>query len=412
MLLNKVLFVSLLVLGLFYLQPAQCENRLNTRVAGGFKAVPGQFPFVVLITYLYTDTASGVQLTYQGTGVIYSQFRVLTSANAVSKCAAGTTLSVSQGVTDLNNPAGALVFQVVCGATTVVSAPGFTAGNYFGDVAYIDISTVTTTGFNQAGQVIRLPTSSPTASDINKLFVAGYGETFPGASPSPQLTYTPINPMRNNLCQSLLNRKASLVGKFSLAENFCVQGQINDPRTSGLSDACVLDAGAPLIRTVNISNPLPDFEVVGFVNFGTCTATVPVISTYIFKYLTFLGAQALAPAAGNPANPRAFDGNFACGDGIIQAGTLEKCDPASARTDPKWCCDIWTCQFKKGKNIACSTTNNGTKCKTRPICDVNGICKARDKNKKPCGSAKTGTRGNRCINGKCCKPGKPPTACF
>jgi len=412
MLLNKVLFVSLLVLGLFYIQPAQFDQRLNTRLAGGFQAQPNQFPYVVLITYLYTDsTQGGIKLTYQGTGTIYGTNTVITSANAVQKflteCNTPTgssgLLTVAQGVTKINTPAGALVYQVPCSAVkSNFPSPPPTTPTYFGDAAFI---TVPAPGFTAVGSVLRLPTSSPTAADINNLWVIGYGESFPSGGPNPQLTYIPINPMRNRLCDTLLKAKTSLGNSYSFAENFCLLGQKADPRTGGVTDACVLDAGAPVVRTGNITASVADFEVVGWVNFGTCTAAVPVIATYIFKYTTFFGAQVGAPAAGSPANPRAFDGNFACGDGIVgdgvSAGALEKCDPDTAtRASPELlansCCDQWTCQFKSGGSV-CSLANNGTKCKTQPICTGTGKCKSRDKLGSGCGGKLT-----RCTNGKCC----------
>jgi hypothetical protein len=401
MLLNKVLFVSLLVLGLFYLQPAQCDSqRLNTRIAGGFKALPNQFPYVVLITYQFTS--SGVSVNYQGTGTIYSTNLVITSGNAVSKfiaqCGITPTASlfVTQGITDINNPVPGVPLTYTIPCTGVTVNPGFVNGVYFGDAASI---TIPAPGF--ATGVLRLPTSSPTAADINQLWVIGYGENFPGAAPSPQLTYAPINPMRNNLCQKILVNKTSLAGKFSFTENFCLQGQQVDPRTGGTTDACVLDAGAPVVRTSNITNSGPDYEVIGWVNFGTCTAAVPVISTYLFKYTTFFGAQTGAPTTQTPVNPRAFDGNFACGDSVVTPG-LEKCDPSAAvRADAALtlnsCCDIWTCQYKGG-GIPCSTVNNGTKCKTQPICDGAGKCRSKDKPQ----DGKCGGRSTRCRNGKCC----------
>jgi secreted trypsin-like serine protease len=394
MLLKKVLFVSLLVLGLFYLQPAQCENRLNTRLAGGFVAQKGQFPWVALITYSYQDR--GITVTYQGTGVIYSATRVLTSANAVKRCANGVTLTVSSGITDIASPAGATVIQVVCNnGTSIVYAPGAASNVYFGDVAYIDLTTATSPITSFAGVVnatLRTPTSSPTPRDINKLYIAGYGENFPEAAPSPQLIYIPINPMTNNLCNQALT--PILPGTYKFSENFCVKGQKKDPRTGVVTDACPLDSGAPIFRTSNIDAPYADFEVVGIVNYGTCTAGLPVIATYLAKYLTFLGAQASPPAAAAPPNPNAANGNFICGDGVVQPNSLEKCDTSS-----NTCCNKWTCQFQEG-GFPCGP-NNGTKCKTRPICDGAGICKARNKpnKRRPCAGK---GKKSRCSHGKCC----------
>jgi len=392
MLLKKVLFVSLLVLGLFYLQPAQCENRLNTRVAGGFQAQPGQLPFVALITYSYLDR--GITVTYQGTGVVYSATRVVTSANAVRRCLNGVTLTVASGVTDLANPATATaVIQVVCNnGTSIVYATGATADTYFSDIAFIDVTAATSaTKVFPSTAFLRTPSSSPTAADINRLWVAGYGENFPGASPSPQLVYAPINPMTNNRCNNGL--KSLISGLYKFSENFCVKGQKNDPRTGFTTDACPLDAGAPIFRTSNINSPSADFEVVGIVNFATCTAATPVVVTYLSKYLSLFGAQSPVPAAANPPNPRASDGNFICGDGTTTG--LEKCDSS---TNP--CCDKWTCQFKVG-GFPCTSTNNGTKCKTRPICDGKGGCKPRNKTnrRRPCAGKKT---KSRCSHGKCC----------
>jgi len=343
-----------------------------------------------LITYSYSD--QGVSVIYQGTGVIYSSTRVITSANAIRRCLNGVTLTVSSNVTDINNPTGSVSVQVVCqNGTSINYATGATGGQYFATFAYIDLTTATsTTKFFPASSQLRVPTSSPNAADINKLWVAGYGETFPGGSPTPQLTYIPINPMTNNKCNDQLT--SVIGGLYSFSENFCVKGQKNDSRTGFVTDACPLDAGAPVFRTSNINSPANDFEVVGIVNFATCTAATPVVVTYLSKYISFVGTQSVGfPGTASPPNPNAANGNFICGDGIV-TGPLEKCDSST-----NLCCNQWTCQYKKA-DFPCGTPNV-TQCLGSPLCNGSGVCR-RNKKSGPCKIK--GKKATRCHKGRCC----------
>jgi len=411
--LNKVLFVSLLVLGLCFLQPALGEgssSRLATRIAGGTQANAGQFPFVALITYDYV-TASGVTATYQGTGVIYTPTTIVTTANALANCAEGKPATVYQGVTFVSTTTGAQIFSFTCSriagpSQTIFQSASFAAGVYNNDLAYIDL---TPTGQSFTGTIFaRPPTSSPTAADIGTLFAVGFGEAIPGGSPAPVLQWVEINPQRNHICYQRAIQN-SFQTKFNFTENFCVAGFVKNPDTGFVSDVCVLDAGGALIRTSNIGAPYDDHEVVGIINFGTCSATQPAIATYLFKYISSLPAQAagLVPAT-TQANPRAFDGNFACGDGIVQAGTYEKCDPPVAdRLNPFYCCDPWTCQLVTAGSECTLNNRNGTTCLEQPRCNVRGRCVVKNRNQgKRCNGPNT-----KCHRGKCCTyPGA--TGCF
>jgi hypothetical protein len=397
MLLNKVLFVSLLVLGLCFLQPAFGE-RLATRIAGGNTATTGQFPFVVVFTYPYTD-ASGNTFTYQGTGVIYNNNIVVTTASAIRNC--NGLITITQGSTNTFAPeqtAQTVQFTCVQGAdgaagVNVVLATGNVAGQYFLDMAKIILPLPFTGAVS-----LRLPTSSPTQADVGSLYAVGWGESVPGAQPSPQLLWVPLNPQRTRVCIDRATT-AGILSSISFAENFCVAGFVQNANNV-TSDACVLDAGAPIIRTQNINAPYADHEVVGLVNFGSCTASSPVIATYLWKYIdSFLGAQTAPPTAGSPVNPRSADGNFACGDGIVTPG-LEKCDVGSptVAADPFFCCNPYTCQFVQAGTACTVNNNNGTRCLAQPRCNNRGICVTKFKNHfKTCNGPKT-----RCQRGKCC----------
>jgi len=389
--LNKVLFVSLLVLGLCILQPALGDERLAKRIAGGFQATQGQFPFVALIEYTYTTTSG--TFTYQGTGTIYNPQIVITTGNAMALCKDGTAATVYQGVVDVNNQGTPQIISFTCQlGVTIIRPSGWAAGVYDNDLSYINLAP---TGLSFSGNVfLRLPSSSPTQADIGRLFAAGYGETSPGGAPSPVLEYVQINPQRNRVC----NERAvvdSLTNSFSFSENFCVSGYLVSPTTGLLTDVCQLDAGSPIIRTQDINNPYADFEVVGIVNFGSCADTTPAFATYIFKYVDsgFLPSQTNPPTVATPPNPRAFDGNFACGDGVVQ-GAYEKCDPPIKTS----CCNQWTCQLLPTSTPCTLNNRNGTRCRQQPRCNKFGNCKAKNRRQgRTCGGRKT-----KCHKGKCC----------
>jgi len=417
--LNKVLFFGLLVLGLFF-QPSH-------GIAGGFSAKPGQFQYMIVYTYPFNQ--SGTVVNYQGTGILFNSNQFFTTANALSQCSNGTVATAYLGVTDLGNTTGAAVRTFIC-VQNVFSRPGpfptsqvrikefntgfpanFTLGNYLDDVVLVNVSSAF-----PPNNTLRMSTSSPlqTQSAIkSQYYIVGYGESIPGGPPSPQLVYAPINPMNNRICYNIM-KNFSLQNNFSFADSFCLQGQANDNRTGFITDACSLDRGGALIRTSNISSPQNSAEVVGIINFGSCSATLPIIVSYIWRFVTPISPDGIngqnlidTPNATSPPNPEAQYGVFACGDNIIEPGTYEKCDVGTHQLrnsngtaiDPNVnCCDPWTCQFYVG-GTPCSATNDHSLCDSQPRCNGAGHCQANKKLKKDQTCAGKNTF---CKQGRCC----------
>jgi len=426
MLLNKVLFVSLLVIGLCCFQAAY-GLRLQERIAGGFQAVPGQFPFVVAIKYTYADPARGGAITNaQVTGLLYNLNTVISTVNAFAPLF-GTTgtnsVTVIAGSTDTNiipAPPTAQVqtFLVTSGLSGAAApanlifqkAPAVPA-NFFDDAVVLKLPAPFTANANIG--TIRLPSSSPVPDE--PIFAIGFGEISPGAIAFPQLTYVQTNLRRHRLCFNDWTA-AGQISKIDFAKNFCLQGKVhnvNGSTPNTLTDICVLDWGGAIIRSTNVAGiPAQNYEVLGLINYGTCTTSLPAIATYLFKIatvetlpdgtvttpfvLTNAGAQ-VAPPAPLPAgaNLNSVFGNFACGDGIIQP-QFEKCDPGTAIDN---CCNAFECQFQQpGTPCTIPDILNGTICKTKPICDSVGKCKSRNKRGRRCNGPATRCNKGRCIN--------------
>jgi hypothetical protein len=345
---------------------------------------------------------------------------MITSANALSQCVAGTQVTVFRGVTDLGDTSDGFQSSFTCGPDDVTIRSEFVVGEYHDDLAVVDLDS----GFEVPDTLdfitLRTATSSPIQSFNDDLYAIGYGESSPGAAGSPLLTYAPINSMTNHVCFKRFNGLGlGLEGKFSFKDNFCVSGQVDDPRTGVTTDACVLDAGGVIFRTQDILNPQSSFEVVGTINFATCSAATPIIVSYLFKFDDILPIQVNLPnpLLADPANPDAAFGNFACGDGRIQGNGLEyeQCDPGQ-NPDPtnldNNCCNPWTCKFLVG-GTECSSVNNGTFCRSQPRCNSVGRCYASPRltNKRNCNGTNT-----VCKQGRCCirpNPNKAdPLSCF
>jgi len=326
---------------------------------------------------------------------------------------------IVQGVTDVNDQSSGTTARQVLVDPANPSPQligSISSDDYTDDVVIIKFQTSETALF-PAGLSIRRPSSSPTQGDVGKLYAIGFGETFPGSTPSPQLNYVPINPMDNHPCFTYL-KDNDLFGPNSITfqNTFCVFGA-NPGVTGGLTDVCVLDAGGPIIRTTNIAAPLDDYEVVGIISLGSCSTTIPGIISYIHPVFDEFD-QEDRPSNANPPNPRAFDGNFICGDGNPpkDSGSYEKCDPTPNLNDPgnvdiSSCCNPWTCQLvKPGSYCVDPADRNGTFCKTAPICDRLGKCKSRNKPKARGNCNKDLDTPTRCNKGRCCSvPGA--TAC-
>jgi hypothetical protein len=285
-----------------------------------------------------------------------------------------------------------------------------TPANYFDDVVVLKLPAPFIAGPTVG--TIRLPLNSPVPDE--PIFAVGFGEIAPGTAAFPQLTYTQTNLRRKHLCSNDWTA-AGEITKIDFAKNFCLQGKVhnNNGSTPGtLTDICVLDWGGAIVRSSNIAGiPAQNYEVVGLINYGTCTTTLPAVATYIFKLtiaetladgtlttpfvLTNAGPQVAPPAALVPVPLNAVFGNFACGDGIIQP-QFEKCDSG---TGDHPCCNDWECQLEQpGTPCTLPDVLNGTICKTKPICDAIGKCKSRNKRGKRCNGPATRCNKGRCIN--------------
>jgi len=314
-------------------------------------------------------------------------------------------------VVDVNNQGNVPPTQIISftcqnssspSTQTIFYASGYQTGTFTNDLAFINL-TATGLSFNQNnGNVFaRTPTSSPVQADIGLLFAIGFGESVPNGQPSPVLQYVQLNPVEKHICNNKYNA-AGLLSTINLnKDNFCLSGFVKSPKTGFLTDACVLDRGGAIIRTSNIGSPYADHEVVGIINSGTCADVVPVVASYLWVYTNngFLPSQgSSAPIAGSPVNPNAKYGNFVCGNGNVEAGVYEQCDPSSG--DPNAaCCNTWTCKLEQASTPCTLNNRNGTKCRQQPRCNKLGECQVKFRNQgKRCASS----RNTRCHRGKCC----------
>jgi hypothetical protein len=413
---TKTLIVCLLAL--FCLQ-LTLADRLETRIAGSFFAVRGQFPYIAYLSYNYL--VGNVTQTYIATGIIYSVNSVITTANVFNKFpTTGGVLSVSVGASDSNLPLQFFQFNATIGlytiptngATPPATPPNeiilpsqFVQNSSTWDIAIIRVPSPAAFNFSsfEVG-IANFPTSSPLPTDT--LYAVAYGNQNPGGPTFPELKFTRMFLKYNNKC--VANFSANGVNRpFNFSQNFCVQSRVN--ASANFEGVCAKDIGGALVRTGDVSNTSAYYEVLGLISYAnditTCNAVNPVpaiiiyLSIYQNNFFTpILGSLASVGNKQNPAlNTNSGKGNFICGNGKIDT-VFEKCDP----TDPtaNLCCNPNTCAYRPSGYYCGPKPKPGdkpNKCLTRLICDNNGTCATRN---KP-GNRRCNGRNTRCVNGAC-----------
>jgi hypothetical protein len=425
---SKTLVVCLLAL--FCLQITLATQRLNTRIAGQFESSEGQFPYIAFITYNYVDVASGVLVSQQNTGIIYNQNAVITTAKTFDNFpAGGANLTIAVGAYEVNNPTAFFTYFATIGryqvptdnTTTPPTAPTeliniptqYTPGATNFDIAIVRLQPPSVFAFNNVVKIANFPTSSPIQADA--LFAVAYGNQGPGSITFPTLKFAQMFFKKPVLCQNALSN-ASVAATFNRNQHFCVQSQDLTKTANIFEGVCSLDVSGAIVRTSDITNSTIYYEVVGLITYAADTTTcdkdkrVPAIIIYLSyfqdKFFTpILGSLAANNNGQDPAqNPNSFQGNFICGNGILEGP--ERCDIGSAAPSTFPCCAANTCTFKPQGKL-CESKANKTKnvCLTRLRCKEDGSCTAtpRDQGKK-CAGKQTACRSgvcNKCVNQVC-----------
>ena len=421
--LSRALIVCLLAL--FCLQ-ITFADRLNTRIASPFVAQQGQFPYIVSLQYTYPLGTTPV--TYQATGIIYSNNSIITTANVFNNFpAGGAVLTIGAGAFDLTQAAQVISFNasvsrynyvangttpapVPANATIVLPTP-FVAGSSSDDIAVVRIPAPATFDFSSPEiKIANFPTSSAIPSET--IYAVAYGNQGPNSPVFPGLKFARLRLKQNNRCTRSLTAN-NVTRPFNPVQNFCVASQLPNATNGTFNGVCASDVGGAIVRDGDITSPNNYYEVLGLISYAgdntTCNpnSPAPVIVSYLSVYYNgfispILGTLAAAGNGQNAtANPNSGKGNFVCGNGVIDT-SYEKCEGATNQ-----CCNPWTCSFRTNKAKCNRPLANTTinRCLTRGQC-FNGVCvqTPRPNRKKSCAGKNTKCVNgvcNRCISGTC-----------
>jgi len=406
------------VLALICLQAALADQRLNTRLAGNFTSSDGQFPYMALIQY---KDAAGIN--HQFSGIIYSSSAVITSASnfdAFPATGADVTVNVGAFQTFLFRQqfvqAAATIakYDAVAGGAVPISyiyvPTQYAAGNNDFNIAVVGINTTQGT-FNFTDPLIAIanfPTSSLRQGD--NVNAVAYGNLAPNQTTFPTLKWSTLNKQLNSKCAQNLS-DAGITG-YSWGYNFCVQ---STPlaQTGGIFEGvCAGDIGGAIVRSKNILNATNYYEVIGLISYAddvnTCDSSkrAPILVNYLAVYQAgfFTPIAGSLSVVGNKQdaskNPNAADGNFFCGNGVVEANTSEKCDFLT--NEIYNCCNNDLCHFARPKKLCgtnAATNQTGKACQTKFRCNgKTGECASTPKrNTKGClisgaaGTCKDGT---------------------
>jgi secreted trypsin-like serine protease len=243
--------------------PAAPDGDVQPQVVGGTRAAQGEFPFMV-------------RLSMGCGGALYTQSIVLTAAHCVSGTGNNTSIGVTAGAVDLQDPN-----RITRTSTYVYQAPGY--NNPSGDDwALIKLNAPIT---NQA----LLPLATTTAYDSGTFTVAGWGAATEGGGQQRYLLKATVPFVTDAQCQQAYS---DLVPN----EEICAGNWSN-----GGVDTCQGDSGGPMFRRDNNNAWIQ----VGIVSWGIGCARPenPGVYTQVSTFASAIAAAAATLGGGTTPPP-------------------------------------------------------------------------------------------------------------
>jgi secreted trypsin-like serine protease len=233
---------------------------VQPQVVGGTRAAQGEFPFMV-------------RLSMGCGGALYTSQIVLTAAHCVGATGNNTSIGVTAGTVDLQDPA-----RVTRTSTYVYRAPGY--DNPSGDDwALIKLNSPITT-------LPTLPIATSTAYDTGTFDVAGWGSATEGGAQQRYLLKAQVPFITDAQC-------GGAYSELVPAEEICAGNW-----SAGGVDTCQGDSGGPMFRRDNAGA----FVQVGIVSWGYGCARPqnPGVYSQVSTFATAIAAAAATLGGGTP----------------------------------------------------------------------------------------------------------------
>lgn len=246
--------------------PAPADD-VQPQVVGGTRAAQGEFPFMV-------------RLSMGCGGALYKTDVVLTAAHCVGATGNNTSIGVTAGAVDLQDPN-----RITRQSTYVYRAPGY--NNPSGDDwALIKLNSPIT---NQA----LLPIATTTAYDSGTFDVAGWGAATEGGGQQRYLLKAQVPFISDSQCQSAYSE---LVPN----EEICAGNW-----SSGGVDTCQGDSGGPMFRRDN-NNAWIQVGIVSW-GYGCARPENPGVYSQVSTFASAIASAAASLPGTNPQPGRTFE---------------------------------------------------------------------------------------------------------
>ncbi|EDW15515.2 uncharacterized protein Dmoj_GI24876 [Drosophila mojavensis] len=277
------------------LNSADCGVSLNTRLLGGDKVEPGQYPWFVRIAY---RNRTNNRISYRCSGSLIANNYVLTAAHCVVNLVSDLEVFQVRIGDDISSPQDCAPNTANCSKPNIFNIirvlvhPNYDQPKYANDIALLGLS-------NSISKFtpICLPLNS-TAALADKIIgqmgvVAGWStkaetnsSNSSGSSPTVRFIRLPI-----------VNTTSCAITYATLSENFqqpivitpnhlCAQGQ-------PMKDVCRGDSGGPFMDdgTSGILNANGRYTLLGIVAFGPTlcgVTTIPGVYTAVSSYINWI----------------------------------------------------------------------------------------------------------------------------
>ena len=235
------------------------------QVVGGTRAAQGEFPFMV-------------RLSMGCGGALYTTSIVLTAAHCVPATGNNTSIGVTAGSVDLQDPN-----RITRQSTYVYRSPGYPNGD---DWALIKLNSPIT---NQA----TLPIATSTAYDSGTFSVAGWGAATEGGGQQRYLLKAQVPFITDSQC-------AQAYGSELIASEEICAGNWS----AGGVDTCQGDSGGPMFRRDN-NNAWIQVGIVSW-GYGCARPQNPGVYSQVSTFASAIAAAAANLGGTNPQPGRTF----------------------------------------------------------------------------------------------------------